>query len=46
MDRSDGEPFRGTIDELFVADAALTPREINHLLRENRPATPEMLAAQ
>lgn len=46
MNRPDGEPFVGTIDELFVADAALTPREILHLLRENKPATPEMLAAQ
>jgi len=46
MDRADDEPFHGAIDELFVADAALTPREINHLLRENKPAPPEMLAAQ
>ena len=45
-DRSEGESFRGTLDELFVADAALTPREILHLMRENKPATPEMLAAQ
>ncbi len=46
MDHTEDEPFRGTLDELFVADAALTPREIMHLLRENKPATPEMLAAQ
>jgi len=46
MDRAGREQFRGTLDELFVADAALTPREILHLLRENKPAPPEMLAAQ
>ena len=40
------EQFRGELDELFLADAALTPQEIRHLLRENKPATPEMLAAQ
>lgn len=40
------EQFRGDLDELFLADAALTPQEIRHLLRENKPATPEMLAAQ
>jgi ferric-dicitrate binding protein FerR (iron transport regulator) len=46
MERAGSEQFHGTLDELFVADAALTPREILHLLRENKPATPEMLAAQ
>jgi ferric-dicitrate binding protein FerR (iron transport regulator) len=40
------DQFRGEIDELFLADAALTPQEIRHLMRENKPATPEMLAAQ
>ena len=44
--RSGAGQFRGTIDELFVADAALSPQEIRHLMRENQPATPEMLAAQ
>jgi len=43
---SSGARFRGAIDELFIADAALTPQEIRHLIRENKPATPEMLAAQ
>jgi ferric-dicitrate binding protein FerR (iron transport regulator) len=38
--------FRGDLDELFLADAALTPQEIRHLMRENKPATPEILAAQ
>ena len=40
------DQFRGGVDELFLADAALTPQEIRHLMRENKPATPEMLAAQ
>jgi ferric-dicitrate binding protein FerR (iron transport regulator) len=43
---TDGARFRGMLDELFVADAALTPQEIRHLMRENKPATTEMLAAQ
>jgi hypothetical protein len=30
--------FRGAIDELFLADRALTPLEIRQLLRENKPA--------
>lgn len=46
VDDSSGARFRGGIDELFVADAALSPQEIRHLMRENKPATPEMLAAQ
>ncbi|MEP6673048.1 MAG: LamG-like jellyroll fold domain-containing protein [Chthoniobacter sp.] len=46
VDDASGARFRGTLDELFVADAALTPQEIRHLMRENKPATPEMLAAQ
>ncbi|MEZ0254443.1 MAG: LamG-like jellyroll fold domain-containing protein [Chthoniobacter sp.] len=46
VDDSSGARFRGAIDELYVADAALTPQEIRHLMRENKPATPEMLAAQ
>ncbi len=40
------DQFHGELDELFLADAALTPQEIRHLMRENKPATPEMLAAQ
>ncbi len=35
-----GEYFRGAIDELFVADRALTPPEIRQLLRENKLAPP------
>ena len=46
VDDSSGARFRGGLDELFIADAALTPQEIRHLMRENKPATPEMLAAQ
>ena len=46
VDDANGARFRGTLDELFVADAALTPQEIRHLMRENKPATTEILAAQ
>ena len=46
VDDSTGEHFRGMIDELFVADAALTPQEIRHLMQKNKPATLEILAAQ
>jgi len=46
VDDTNGARFRGGLDELFIADAALTPQEIRHLMRENKPATPEMLAAQ
>ncbi len=46
VDDFSGARFRGMLDELFIADAALTPQEIRHLMRENKPATPEMLAAQ
>ena len=38
--------FRGALDELFVADRALTPPEIRHLMTQNKPLTPEILAAQ
>jgi len=46
VDDASGARFRGMLDELFVADAALTPQEIRHLMRENKPATAEILAAQ
>ena len=46
VDDTNGARFRGALDELFVADAALTPQEIRHLMRENKPATPEIVAAQ
>jgi ferric-dicitrate binding protein FerR (iron transport regulator) len=46
VDDSTGEHFRGMIDELFVADAALTPQEIRYLMQKNKPATLEIVAAQ
>jgi ferric-dicitrate binding protein FerR (iron transport regulator) len=46
VDDSSGEHFRGMIDELFVADAELTPQEIRHLMQKNKPATQEILAVQ
>jgi ferric-dicitrate binding protein FerR (iron transport regulator) len=46
VDDASGARFRGALDELFIADAALTPQEIRYLMRENKPATQEMLAAQ
>jgi hypothetical protein len=46
VDDASGARFRGTLDELYVADAALTPQEIRHLMRENKPASQEILAAQ
>ncbi len=38
------EYFRGAIDELFLADRALTSLEIRQLLRENKPAPPATIA--
>ena len=38
--------FRGALDELFIADRALTPPEIRHLMTQNRPLGPETLAAE
>ncbi|MDR3405617.1 MAG: FecR domain-containing protein [Chthoniobacter sp.] len=46
VDDASGARFRGLLDELFIADAALTPQEIRHLMRDNKPATLEILAAQ
>jgi ferric-dicitrate binding protein FerR (iron transport regulator) len=46
VDDTNGARFRGALDELFIADAALSPQEIRHLMRDNKPATPEMVAAQ
>jgi ferric-dicitrate binding protein FerR (iron transport regulator) len=46
VDDSTGEHFRGMIDELFVADAALTPQEIRYLMQKSKPATLEIVAAQ
>ncbi len=40
------ERFRGQLDEVFVADRALTPHEIRHLMKNNAPAPTEMLAAE
>lgn len=39
-----GDCFRGLLDELFIANRALTPPEIRQLLRENKPAQPSALA--
>ena len=38
------ERFRGALDELFIADRALTPREIVQLIKTNNPALPELAA--
>ncbi len=38
------EGFRGSMDELYVSDRALTPMEIRSLMRTNRPYFPESLA--
>ena len=38
--------FRGALDELFIADRALTPPEIRCLMTQNRLLAPEMLAAE
>jgi hypothetical protein len=44
----DGEPdqqrFVGALDELFVADRALSPQEIRHLIKKNTPAQSETVA--
>jgi hypothetical protein len=37
--------FRGSLDELYVADRALTPAEIQRLMSENRIADRVELAA-
>jgi ferric-dicitrate binding protein FerR (iron transport regulator) len=38
--------FRGELDELYLINRALSPREIQHLLRKNRLPSAEMLVAQ
>jgi ferric-dicitrate binding protein FerR (iron transport regulator) len=43
---ADSERFRGELDEVFVADRALTPYEIRYLMTHNTPAPTEMLAAE
>ncbi len=43
---ADAEGFRGCLDEVFVADRALTPHEIRYLMAHNAPAPTEMLAAE
>ncbi len=40
------ERFQGQLDELFIADRALTPHEIRYLMTHNAPAPTEMLAAE
>ena len=44
--RDSAAHFRGALDELFVADRALTPPEIRHLMTQNRPLAPETLSAE
>ncbi len=44
-DQGSATHFRGALDELYVADRALSPPEIRSLMRQNKPATPETLAA-
>jgi hypothetical protein len=39
------ERFRGEIDELFVANRALSPQEIKQLMQENRVTTGPTIAA-
>ena len=38
------ERFRGALDELFIADRALMPREIVQLIKTNRPSLAELAA--
>jgi hypothetical protein len=38
--------FRGDMDELFIADRALEPREIVELMKANRLSQPEIAAIQ
>jgi hypothetical protein len=40
------ERFRGQLDEVFIADRALTPHEIRHLMTHNTPAPAEMVAME
>ncbi|MCY2995992.1 MAG: FecR domain-containing protein [Planctomycetota bacterium] len=40
-----GFGFRGELDELLIADRALTPQEIKRLIHENRPESPSIVAA-
>lgn len=44
-DQGSATHFRGALDELYVADRALSPPEIRALMRQNKPATSETLAA-
>ncbi len=37
--------FRGALDELFIADRALTSPEIKHLMRDNAPPARDAIAA-
>lgn len=39
------ERFRGEMDELFIADRALEPREIVQLMRDNQPPPAEVVTA-
>jgi hypothetical protein len=40
------EHFRGGLDELYICDRALAPREIAHLMQKNQVVVPELLVAE
>ena len=40
------ERFHGDLDELFIADRALTPPEIRHLMKLNKPAQSDVQVAE
>jgi len=44
-DRGSSGHFRGALDELFLADRALSPPEIRQLMTQNKPFTAETLAS-
>jgi hypothetical protein len=39
------EHFRGGLDELYICDRALAPREIAYLMQKNQAVIPDLLAA-
>jgi len=43
---SDQQHLVGALDELFVADRALSPQEIRHLMKKNAPAPAETVALE
>jgi hypothetical protein len=42
--KKSGDRFRGALDELFIADRALSPHEIVHLMTTNSIRQPKMIA--